>query len=637
MSLFKQLWLAIIVIVLFCLAGTFTIVIFLQKGYVEEQLARKNTDAANRLALAISSGEYSDVKAELQINSLFDSGEYKEISLRSVDNRVLTEKKHVEKYSTVPIWFMAMLNIESQQGVALVTNGWVQVGQLHVIADSQLAYQQLWSNSCRLLIYFVFLAIASGCLGQYLLYRLISPLRDVVSQAESIADRRFITIEEPKTSEFKRLVRVMNHLSNRVKTTLAEQTARVSDYKASADLDPATDLFVRARFISIYDDFAASAAQSATGMVLIFRIEDLAELNALYDRNRLNELIRLMGEQTRRFCDEFHGVAGRLDGAEFVLVFPGLDTIEEHAQLLMKGFRDILVEQNLPKNIILSAATNYLSREPFEAVYTRLHQLLSDLLPQSDDVWYAQKIHSLSSLPMILDDWRELFTTAFSHDNFDLIHYPVNTRSGKTLYLESPIRLHIAGKGVLSASQFLGWAHQVGCIPRLDKSALLMALKYLANNEEGNIGVHASGYLLTDEKEQTIFMQRLAESGELAQRVWIEFPENAVYHYMDEFKRFSSRVRGLGCRLGLEHAGHLVEKLGLMQDVGLDFIKIDSGYLKNIDRHSSQQIFLQGLVSVGHSLGLLVIAEAVESEAALACVWQLGFDAATGPEVTKKS
>ena len=62
----------------------------------------------------------------------------------------------------------------------------------------------------------------------------ISIVREIVKQAEAIGERRFVTIAEPATREFRRIVRAMNSLSARVRTMLEEETERLEKLRFAA-------------------------------------------------------------------------------------------------------------------------------------------------------------------------------------------------------------------------------------------------------------------------------------------------------------------------------------------------------------------------------------------------------------------
>ena len=70
-----------------------------------------------------------------------------------------------------------------------------------------------------------------------------------------------------------------------------------------------------------------------------------------------------------------------------------------------------------------------------------------------------------------------------------------------------------------------------------------------------------------------------------------------------------------------------------MHDLGLDFLKVDSSFVRGIDSNPGNAAFLKGLSSIAHGIGLQVLAEGVATQAEFEALKALGFDGATGPAV----
>ena len=113
MSLIKQLWIGIIVLLLLALGGSFIISIVSAKSYLEEQLRVKNMDNATSLALSMSQMEKDPVTLELLISAQFDTGHYEYIKLVDPQKKILvnvTMKKtkaihYHQRYQVgLPIW-----------------------------------------------------------------------------------------------------------------------------------------------------------------------------------------------------------------------------------------------------------------------------------------------------------------------------------------------------------------------------------------------------------------------------------------------------------------------------------------------------------------------------------------------------
>ena len=132
-------------------------------------------------------------------------------------------------------------------------------------------------------------------------------------------------------------------------------------------------------------------------------------------------------------------------------------------------------------------------------------------------------------------------------------------------------------------------------------------------------------------------MRRLAEQLRLhpqaAQRLWIDLPESAAFRHGAAFRALCHQLKPLGCKVGLEHVSQQVCRIGELHDVGLDYLKISASMVRDIGRNPGNQTFLRGLATIGHTMGMLVIAEGVSSADESAQLISLGFDGLTGPGV----
>ena len=94
----------------------------------------------------------------------------------------------------VPAWFVKLIPLHTEPGIAQVQDGWRQYGTLTVVSHNGFAYQALWQGNRRLLGWFLASALLCGVIGTLILRSITRPLGEVVKQAEAIGARRFITI-----------------------------------------------------------------------------------------------------------------------------------------------------------------------------------------------------------------------------------------------------------------------------------------------------------------------------------------------------------------------------------------------------------------------------------------------------------
>ena len=110
-------------------------------------------------------------------------------------------------------------------------------------------------------------------------------------------------------------------------------------------------------------------------------------------------------------------------------------------------------------------------------------------------------------------------------------------------------------------------------------------------------------------------------------------PESGVFANVDAYRIFHHELGRCGCQLGVEHFGRHFDKLNLIHDIRLDYIKLDGSFIRNIDLNQANQQFVQGLTQVMRRLGVPVYAEGVTSAPELSLMGTLGLDGMTGPAV----
>ncbi|MDR2112390.1 MAG: EAL domain-containing protein, partial [Candidatus Accumulibacter sp.] len=118
-----------------------------------------------------------------------------------------------------------------------------------------------------------------------------------------------------------------------------------------------------------------------------------------------------------------------------------------------------------------------------------------------------------------------------------------------------------------------------------------------------------------------------------ASRLWLEIAESGVLVHFDAFRDLCRDLKPAGCRIGIEHFGHRFSEIGRLYGIGIDYLKVDSIFVRELDTHIGNQTFLKGLATIARNIGIIVIAEGVSNERELAALAAAGFDAATGPYI----
>jgi predicted signal transduction protein with EAL and GGDEF domain len=636
MSLFRQLWLAVIVSTVIAFAGSFVASMLTARHYLEHQLAIKNNDNAASLALSMSQLDKDPVTVELQIAAVFDSGQYAAVRLIDPDGKLMLEKASPPVAGNVPEWFVRLFPIASQPGHAQVSAGWNQFGTIELVSHSHFAYQELWNGGLKLLGWFAIAGGIMGLLGMQLLRRIRRPLDAVVGQAQAISERRFINIPEPSTPELKSLASAMNAMVDRLKAMFAEEAARLEQVRREATLDSLTGLANRAFFMNQLAAALSDDDAPASGSLVMLRIADLAGINKRAGRETTDELLRRVGVALNELAgDKANAAAARLNGADFALLLPGIQDPAPQAEKLLHALNGLAAAGLIDSDRIGYVASGiYLHGQSIAHLLARVDAALASAETQSGLAWCRAE-SDCEQRATSNADWKKLLDGAIQTQRLRLIDFPVAGNAGQLLHLECPLRLQATEDGEwLAAGSFMPMASRLSMTTELDLAAARLALERIAAGAPA-VAVNLSGESILEASFRARLFAQIAARKDLAPRLWLEVSEIGAFQHFEEFHAFCDALRPLGCRLGIEHFGRRFSEIGRLHGIGLDYLKVDGSFIRAIDTQTGNQAFIKGLCSIAHNIGLTVIAEGVQTAEELAILPELGFDGATGPAVPR--
>lgn len=635
MSLFRQLWLAIISLMVFIFIGSFLVSVFSARSYLEQQLSLKNIDNAESLALSISQQPNRDpVAVALVIAAQFDTGHYQLIRLVDPERRVIVEKQYTAADHDAPAWFVRLFPLHASDGIAQVQDGWRQLGTLTVISHARFAYRELWQGALKLSAWFLAAGLIAGIVGSFVIRFIVHPLNQVVGQAQAISDRRFITLTEPRTLELKSVVRAMNEMVARLKQFLAEEALRLDALRRAANHDPVTGLANRALLMNQFQDALTREDASPFGAFLLVRLSALDEINRQIGHHAADELLQRVAAILTVVGHQHHeSIAARLKGADFALLIPGTSDLAALATTTTQALLQSLQKDwpTLSEYFHLGAVA-YQSGEKLGVILATADQMLATAESKGVNAWHAStetpvpRIHSAET-------WYSLLNSMLAKQRVKLAFFPVLTIHDQVWHQEGFIRLQADNSDTwLVAGDFMPMAVRHKLTATLDLVIVEHALETL-HSISGDIAINLCAETMTDWGFRNNLIHLLNRHSALCKRLHVEATEYGALRQIEAFRDLSRLLKGYGCRVGIDHAGPQLSHWPQFADLGLDYLKIDYGFIRGIDQAPQNQAFLNGLCKMAHSMGIKVIAEGVQNELELACLPEMGFDGVTGPAV----
>lgn len=634
MSMYRQLWLAIITSMLLALGGGLLASLVSARSFLESQLAIKNTDNATALALSLSLINPDATMVELAVASLFDGGHYESIRVTDPAGKVIAERTDSRSETDAPEWFTRMLPIKAAPGRAQISNGWQQVGSVSLASHSRFAYGALWKSAYEMVMALALAGLVGGYLGSLVLRRLRRPLDAVIGQANAITQRRFVTIAEPEVPELRQLAVAMNATVGRLKSMFDDEAARLEVMRREANCDALTGLANRSHFITRLQQ-SLDAEDAAGGVLLLIRLADLTGVNQRLGRATTDDFLRLTADSIHKLTTKnSQGLGGRLNGADFAVMLPG----EENGLSIANALLRDLIGVSTP--FIASETTAWMGVGRYG------HGMdLATLLSRADSALAGAQasggnaVHEIQAedghLPRTAEQWSKMIRQALDAHWVRLVSFPVVSLSGTLLHRECPLRLMFDGKGDwLPAGRFLPVAERLKLTPELDLAAVALGVKELqAQPKLHGLAINLSASSVGDARFRQNLVALLENQKAVTSRLWLEVAEAGALKHLDDFRELCRSLKSMGCRVGLEHYGHQFSQIGVLHDMGLDYLKVDASFVRGVDTNAGNVAFLKGLCSIAHNIGLQVLAEGVATQAELAALTGLGFDGATGPAV----
>ncbi len=636
MSLVKQLWIAIVVVMTVAFGGSLVVSVLSARGYLEQQLQVKNIDNATSLALSLTQLDKELVTVELQVAAQFDAGHYRFIRVVSPTGETLVERVYEGELYGAPRWFANLIPIQADPGQAQIMDGWKQFGTISLASHEQYVYKSLWEGTLELLLWFVLGSALTGVLGTFAIRVITRPLRDVVDQAQAIAERRFLTVAEPRTPEMRAVTQAMNAMVERLKAMFAEESSRLENLRKKVNRDPVTGIANRDYFMSQLREVLTGEMHGSVGSLVMVRLAYLNELNAKFGHQRADQLLRELADVLFHSGDNHPGQrAGRVKGGEFAVVCPTYTSPTEAA----KDIYERLCKDWLPKwepefaDLFHLAAVGYVRNQSVGDLMTRADQALAKAQAKGPNTWHAEE-DANNKLSLPAEQWRTLLTEAVNGGQISLAFFPVvRGDPNKPLHQEGVIRLQMDTSGqLLSAGDFMPMAANLNLTAPIDLGVVRLAIDHLQQGT-GDVAVNLSAETIGDFGFRNQLLQLLQGYPELCKRLLFEVPEYGVFRQFDAFRDLTRALKALGCRVGIEYFGQRFAESDKLASLGLDYIKVHPAYVRGISENPGNQEFLKGLCTMAHAFGITVIALGVESQEDLPLLAQLGFDGATGPGV----
>jgi diguanylate cyclase (GGDEF)-like protein len=436
--------------------------------------------------------------------------------------------------------------------------------------------------------------------------------------------------------------------------TEARGIARQMSYQASHDA--LTGLVNRREFERRLQEAMENARHGGQHHVLCFLdLDRFKAVNDVSGHNAGDQLLRELSTLLRESVRDSDTVA-RIGGDEFALLLVGCP-LEKATQIAGNLARAIMEHRFVWKDRIFEVGVSSGLVE-----VSRESGTLEDVMGAADSACYVAKRSGAGSVHVYSarDEaaarqrgeihWLQRLQNALRDGRFELHVQPILAAGPETAdgpALEVFLRLAEEGGKLAFPGEFMDAAERYRLMSLLDRWVVQDALTALAAGRLSlppgrSLAINVSGQTLGDAGFLEYVVDVLDRTGIHPDQLCFEVTESSVVANLDHARRFVAVLHGIGCRFALDDFGNGVGAFANLKTLGIDYLKIDGSFIRNLARDPVSQAMVSAMVKLARTLNFRIIAEQVEDATALEAARRMGIDFVQGyaigrPEPLRKA
>jgi diguanylate cyclase (GGDEF)-like protein/PAS domain S-box-containing protein len=402
-----------------------------------------------------------------------------------------------------------------------------------------------------------------------------------------------------------------------------------------ANFDSLTGLPNRALFRDRLEQAMERARRSGQAMALMFL--DLDRFKVVNDSlghevgdrllchvaETLTRCLRGVDSIARDVGDEAFTLS-RLGGDEFTVIVEDVGGSEDAAMVA----RRLLDALSLPfavgdEELHVSASIG-ISMYPMDDVD------LDGMIRHTDMAMYRSKSLGRNTYSFFSDDLNAAVSArlsleghlrrALERKEFCLYFQPkADLTTGRVTGVESLIRWHCPGRGMVPPDRFIAVLEDTGLIVPVGAWVIRAACKQLAEWDRAGLpkismAVNLSARQLRHPYLVAMVEDTLRETGIDPARLELELTESLLMEDTETNRAVLASFARLGVRLAIDDFGTGHSSLSYLRRLDVDTLKIDRSFVTEIPHDAEDCAIATAILALGHSLQMKVVAEGVETQ-----------------------
>ena len=370
-----------------------------------------------------------------------------------------------------------------------------------------------------------------------------------------------------------------------------------------------------------------SGRKQCFGALILLDLDHFKGINDLMGHEVGDALLMQVAERLL-LCVRKNDSVARVGGDEFMVLLEtfAVTTLEaaRYAEIVAKKMAQRLSE---PYTLF---GTNYASTPSIGiSVFQEGASSHSDVIKKADAAMYQAKAAGRNTIRFFDPSMQAqaLARAAFEQDmrlgleqQEFVLHYQVQVnKQGQIIGVEALARWVSAKHGQVPPSRFIPLAEENGLILPLGQFVLESACKQLSrwasqpDTKHWTVAVNVSARQFAHEQFVAHVAVVLKTTGADPRRLKLELTESMLVKNMASIVAKMNAIKALGVSFSLDDFGTGYSSLSYLKQLPLAQLKIDQSFVRNLLTDPNDAVIARTVVALGHSLGMKVIAEGVET------------------------